>query len=237
MTETLQPRILVVDDEPAVRHLLKNCLGSASYQVFEAGTGQQAVDLVRTKHPDLVVLDLGLPDLSGFEVARILREWSAVPIIVLSVRNAEEDIVKALDCGADDYLNKPFGVRELLARIRAALRRGEGLGQSKDEIFQSGPLMVDLLARQVSVNHHSVSLTPTEYDLLKAFVRDAGRVLTHSHLLRAVWGNGFSEEIGLLRVNISNLRRKLGKSSSQHQLIVTEPGVGYRLCLLPPASA
>jgi two-component system, OmpR family, KDP operon response regulator KdpE len=221
-------RILIVDDEPAVRKFLRNCLEGAGYHVLEAATGQSAVEATRREHPDLLVLDLGLPDLEGLEVAQILREWCETPIVVLSVRDQEQDIVASLDAGADDYLTKPFGVSELLARIRAALRRNARIAQS-DPVFISGPLEVDLDSRTVRVEGEEKQLTPTEYDLLKTFVQDAGRVLTHRHLLHRVWGRGYEDDLQILRVNVSNLRRKVEPDPKVPRLLVTEPGVGYRL--------
>lgn len=226
-TESVACRILVVDDESAVRRFLKNLLEGDGFTVIEAGTGQDALTLLKQKHPDAVLLDLGLPDLSGVDVLRVLREWSKVPVIMLSVQDAEQDIVRALDAGADDYLTKPFGTAELKARLRSALRRAVREGGT-DEIFSSGPLLVNLETRVVSVNGSTISLTPTEYDLLKVFVQNAGRVLTHIHLLRAVWGNGYADDVGILRVNMSNLRRKI-EDGGAPRLLLTEPGVGYRL--------
>ena len=220
-------RILVVDDEPAVRKFLRNCLEGAGYLVIEASTGREAVELTRKEHPDLLILDLGLPDLEGIEVAKLLREWSETPIVVLSVRDQERDIVASLDAGADDYLTKPFGVSELLARMRAALRRA-ARGQT-EPIFRSGPLEVDLESRLVKVSGAEKQLTPTEYDLLKTFVQNAGRVLTHQQLLHRVWGRGYENDLQVLRVNVSNLRRKVEPDPTHPSLLVTEPGVGYRL--------
>lgn len=221
-------RVLVVDDETAVRRLLRHLLEGARFVILEARTGNEALTLVRQKHPDLVLLDLGLPDLNGLDVLRVLREWSRVPVVVLSVQDAEDDIVGALDAGADDYLTKPFGTAELQARIRSALRRSAQSGEAGQNVFNSGNLLVNLANRVVTVDGKVVSLTPTEYDLLKVFVQHAGRVLTHVHLLRSVWGNGYVEDVGVLRVNISNLRKKI-YSDSGSQVLVTEPGVGYRL--------
>ena len=226
-TEGVACRILVVDDEAAVRRFLKNLLEGDGFTVLEAGTGQDALTLLKQKHPDAVLLDLGLPDLSGVDVLRVMREWSKVPVIMLSVQDAEQDIVRALDAGADDYLTKPFGTAELKARLRSALRRAVREGGT-DEIFSSGSLLVNLETRVVSVNGATIALTPTEYDLLKVFVQNAGRVLTHIHLLRAVWGNGYADDIGILRVNMSNLRKKL-EDRGATRLLLTEPGVGYRL--------
>ena len=181
----------------------------------------------RKKHPDAVLLDLCLPDITGLEVLRVLREWSKIPVLMLSVQDQEIDIVSAFDAGADDYLCKPFRTAELLARLRSSLRRTAR--ESSAEVFEAGDVHVDLLAHTVSVAGEPVSLTPTEYDLLKVFITNAGRLLTHTQLLRAVWGNGYAEDVGILRVNISNLRKKLEGREPSRRIIVTEPGVGYRL--------
>jgi two-component system, OmpR family, KDP operon response regulator KdpE len=220
------PRILVVDDEPAIRRFLHVSLAAHDYSVFEAATGQDALAAVVTHRPDVVILDLGLPDLDGVDVTRMLREWSQVPIIVLSVRDKESDKIASLDAGADDYLTKPFGVGELLARLRVALRRAAH--PTSDPVFRSGELTVDLTRRIVAVAERSVQLTPTEYDLLKLLITHAGQVLTHRQILRQVWGRGYEQETHLLRVNISNLRRKLEPDATRPSYILTEPGVGYR---------
>jgi len=226
MTET-GARVLVVDDEPAIRRFLRASLSAHGYAIFEAGDGQSALSAVSADRPDLVVLDLGLPDLDGIEVTRLLREWTHIPIIILSVRGQEADKIAALDAGADDYVTKPFGAGELLARMRVALRRA---GQSSEEpVFTSDDLMVDLTRRVVTVAGREVQLTPTEYDLLRVLVTNAGKVLTHRQLLREVWGMGYEQEMHMLRVNISNLRRKIEPDLSRPHYIVTEPGVGYRL--------
>lgn len=219
-------RVLVVDDEPAIRRFLRASLPAHGYVVFEASDGRQAIEAVRTHRPDLVVLDLGLPDLDGVEVTRVLREWTPLPIIILSVREQESDKIAALDAGADDYLTKPFGIGELLARMRVALRH-QAAGTT-DPVFTSGGLSVDLERRLVSVDGHPVQLTPTEYDLLRAFVTQAGKVLTHRQLLHQVWGEGY-DDMHILRVNISNLRGKLEPDPRRPSYIHTEPGVGYRL--------
>ncbi|MCB0154803.1 MAG: response regulator [Anaerolineae bacterium] len=220
-------RLLIVDDEVAIRRFLKAALAAHGYAIFEARNGQEALQAVVNDRPDLVILDLGLPDLDGFEVTTRLREWSQIPIIILSVRGQENDKIAALDAGADDYLTKPFGVGELLARIRVALRRA---AQPETEaVFETGGLMVDLARRQVLAGGSEVQLTPTEYDLLRVLVTHAGKVVTHTQLLRQVWGMGYEAEAHLLRVNISNLRRKIEPNVTRPRYIVTEPGVGYRL--------
>lgn len=223
------PRLLIVDDERAIRRFLNTALAAHGYQLFEAADGQEALTAVIQHRPDIVILDLGLPDIEGFEVTRRLREWTDLPIIILSVRGQEEDKIAALDAGADDYLVKPFSVGELMARIRAALRRA--MRPSVEPVFEVKGLVLDMGHRSVTVNDEPVSLTPTEYDLLRVLATDAGKVLTHAQLLRQVWGMGYENEAHLLRVNISNLRRKIEPDPSQPTYVVTEPGVGYRLRL------
>jgi len=220
-------RVLVVDDEQSIRRFLRVTLTSQGYTVIEAASGQEAISGASTEKPDIVILDLGLPDIDGVEVTRLLREWTQIPIIILSVRGSEKDKIAALDAGADDYLTKPFGVGELLARLRAAFRRAEQL--SSEPVFTSGTLKVDLARRLVSVSEHEVQLTPTEYELLRELVNHAGNVLTHNHLLRQVWGAEYGSEFHMLHVNISNLRRKIEPDPSRPKFIITEPGVGYRL--------
>ena len=202
MTENL-PRILVVDDERPIRRFLSVSL-SGIYTVIEASSGEEAIKLVASERPDLMILDLGLPDMDGIQVTRQLREWSQIPIIVVSVREQENDKIAALDAGADDYLTKPFGAGELMARIRGVLRRS--LQSETEPIFNSGNLIVNLTLRTVSVDNQPVTLTPTEYDLLKTLIRNAGKVLTHRQLLRTVWGNAYESDTHILQVNISNLR-------------------------------
>ncbi len=219
-------RILVVDDERSIRRFLKVSLGS-QFTILEAANGEEALAAAAAEHPDVIILDLGLPDMDGVEVTRRLREWSQVPIIVVSVREREQDKIAALDAGADDYLTKPFGVGELMARLRAALRRS---AQAESEpVFQSGDLIVDLNQREVRVKGEPVSLTPTEYDLLRTLVKHAGKVLTHDQLLRAVWGTAYESETHMLQVNISNLRHKIELDPVRPIHLITEPGVGYRL--------
>lgn len=222
-------KALVVDDEPAVRRFLRTSLEPRGYQVSEASSGHEAVDMVAQSKPDVILLDMGLPDLDGIEVTRILREWCSIPIIILSVRESEADKVAALDAGADDYLTKPFGLNELTARLRAALRR---VNQNPDEpVLVSGSLSIDLTNRDVIRDGVRIVLTPTEYDILKALARKAGKVLTHQQLMREVWGH-VEQDLHTLRVNISNLRKKLEPSPGRPVFLVTEPGVGYRFVLL-----
>jgi two-component system KDP operon response regulator KdpE len=219
-------RVLVVDDERPIRRFLRISL-EAIYTVFEAETGVEALQMVAANHPDLVILDLGLPDMDGLEVTRRLREWTLVPVIVISVRDREDDKVAMLDAGADDYLTKPFNASELLARIRAALRHCAK--PNNEPFYQSGNLIVNLALRQVLVNGQPVALTPTEYEILRSLVTHAGKVLTHAQLIRTVWGDNCEAGSHLLRVNISNLRKKIEQDTLFPRHIVTEPGVGYRL--------
>ncbi len=226
MNET-ELRVLVVDDERAIRRFLRTSLAVKGYVVFEATSGAEALEAVVQDRPDVMILDLGLPDMDGTQVTARLREWSRIPIIILSVRDQESDKIAALDAGADDYLTKPFGVGELMARMRVVLRR---IAHPESEpVFNTRDLVVDLARRLVRVQGQEVQLTPTEYDLLRVLVTHAGKVLTHQQLLRQVWGMGYEGESHLLRVNISNLRQKIERSSARPEYIITEPGVGYRL--------
>jgi two-component system KDP operon response regulator KdpE len=220
-------RVLIVDDEPAIRRFLRVSLAAHGYDVFEAVDGQSALTAVAAARPDLVILDLGLPDMDGTDVTRQLREWTQIPILVVSVRGQENDKIAALDAGADDYVTKPFGVGELLARMRVALRRT--VPAAEEPVFVMDDLAVDLARREVRLGGREVQLTPTEYDLLRVLVTHAGKVLTHRQLLREVWGVGYEQEAHMLRVNISNLRRKLEPDPTRPRYIRTEPGVGYRL--------
>ena len=226
MTTTTNQRILVVDDEAPIRRYLRAALGSQGFTVFESASGEEALQAVLSHRPDIIILDLGLPDIDGIEVTRRLREWSQTPIIILSVREAEQDKIAALDAGADDYLTKPFGTGELLARMRVALRKQSSA--ANEPVFESKGLSVDFARRLVQVNEHEIQLTPTEYDLLKILVTHAGKVITHHQLLRQVWGDGY-DDMHILRVNISNLRGKIEPDPSRPTYIHTEPGVGYRL--------
>jgi two-component system, OmpR family, KDP operon response regulator KdpE len=222
-------RVLVVDDERSIRRFLKASLGS-QFVILEAANGEEALSAAASEHPDIIILDLGLPDMDGVEVTRRLREWTQIPILIVSVREQENDKIAALDAGADDYLTKPFGVGELMARLRVALRRSAQI--DLEPVFRSGNLVVDLNQREVKVNEQVLALTPTEYDLLRTLAKHAGKVLTHDQLLRAVWGTGYESETHMLQVNISNLRRKIERDPSRPVYIVTEPGVGYRLKIL-----
>lgn len=219
--------ILVVDDEPAIRRFLRASLGAYGHSVAEVATGEDALKAAAVGHLDMIILDLGLPDMDGVEVTRSLREWTQIPIIVLSVREHENDKIAALDAGADDYLTKPFGIGELMARIRVALRRSAQ--PESAPFFEVDELAVDFSNRTVTLRGVLVTLTPIEYDILRILIQNAGKVLTHGQLLRAVWGNAYENETHLLRVNISNLRHKLETDASRPSYILTEPGVGYRL--------
>jgi two-component system KDP operon response regulator KdpE len=223
--------VLVIDDEVQIRRLLRVTLEKLGYAVHEAATGGDGLQMVLGKKPDVVLLDLGLPDKDGAAVLAELRSWSAVPVIVISVRNSEEDIVRLLDAGADDYIIKPFNTGELIARMKVAIRHHAP--QEAQAVFSTGRLSVDLLDREVKVAGEPVKLTPTEYGLLRLFVQHAGRILTHRQLLREVWGPNMDEETNYLRVYITGLRKKLETNPQMPELIVTEPGVGYRLRVLP----
>lgn len=229
--EKNRPRILVVDDEKAIQRFLKNVLHSAEFSVHIAGSGNEGLMAALAIRPDLVILDLGLPDMDGIEVLRRLREWTQVPIIILSVRGREDEKVKALDSGADDYITKPFGTGELLARMRVALRRS--IQPSPEPVYQVDGLEVDLEHRRVSIEGKEVQLTATEYDLLRLLVNHAGKVLTHNQILRQIWGHAYVEQTNLLRVNISNLRKKIEPEPTRPRYILTELGVGYRLKMNP----
>jgi two-component system KDP operon response regulator KdpE len=225
------PRILVVDDEKAIQRFLKNALSSAEFSVHIAGGGKEALAAAVAIRPDLIILDLGLPDMDGVEVLRRLREWTQVPIIILSVRDREDEKVAALDSGADDYVTKPFGIGELLARMRVALRKS--IPQSPEPVYKVDGLEVDLEHRRVFVQGNEVQLTPTEYDLLRLLITHAGKVLTRNQILRQMWGPAYMEQPHLLRVNVSNLRRKIEPEPNRPRYILTELGVGYRLKMNP----
>jgi two-component system KDP operon response regulator KdpE len=223
-----EPIVVLIEDEPQIRRFLRATLGSQGYRLFEAATGADGLVEAASRQPDVVIVDLGLPDMDGLEVIRRLREWSTVPIIVLSARGQEADKVVALDLGADDYVSKPFGAEELLARVRVAIRHKAGVAH-EDAVFTTGELKVDLGRRHVFVRDQEVKLTPTEYRLLTTLVRHAGRVLTHRQLLKEVWGPNQTEEAHYLRVYMAQLRRKIEADPAQPRYLLTEPGVGYRL--------
>jgi two-component system KDP operon response regulator KdpE len=224
------PGIILIEDEPEIRRFLRATLGSHGYRLFEAGTAQEGLQAAETRQPDLIILDLGLPDLDGLEVIRRLREWTQVPILVLSARGQEADKVAALDAGADDYVSKPFGVGELLARMRVCLRRAERMGPGADEqVFTVNELQIDLAHRRVLVKGQDIHLTPIEYRLLTTLVRHAGKVLTRNQLLKEVWGRAYTDQAHYLHVYMAHLRRKIEADPAQPRYIQTEPGVGYRL--------
>lgn len=220
------PRILVIEDETAIRRFLK-----ASYDAdwIESESGQEGIRLVAQRNPDLVLLDLGLPDMDGLDVLKALREWSNVPIIVLTARGKERDKVMALDAGADDYVTKPFSVAELLARVRVALRHASQQGPTAEPVFESAGLRLDFEARQVWVDDEEVRLTPIEYRLLAELVLHAGKVLTHRHLLNSVWGAAYEDSTHTLRVHMAAIRAKIDADPAHPRFIRTETGVGYRL--------
>jgi two-component system, OmpR family, KDP operon response regulator KdpE len=227
MTEPA-PRILVIEDEAQMRRFLRASLSNAGYQLLEAETAEQGLVQAAAQNPDLVLLDLGLPDLDGLVVTERLRLWAKMPIIVISARGQEPDKIMALDAGADDYLTKPFGVGELLARMRVALRHAAKTEEG-DSQFSLGELEVDLARRQVRLRGEEVHLTPNEYRLLTTLIKHAGRVLTHRQLLREVWGPNATEQTQYLRVYMGQLRHKLEQDPSRPRYLLTEPGVGYRL--------
>jgi two-component system, OmpR family, KDP operon response regulator KdpE len=224
------PLVLLVEDEPQLRRFLTATLRAHDYRVIEAATAREGRAQAAGRSPDIVLLDLGLPDADGLEVTRAIRQAGRIPIIVISARGQEQDKVTALDLGADDYLTKPFGVPELLARIRVALRHAAEPVESRlDSIFEVGELRVDPVRREVRRDGEEVHLTPTEYRLLSVLVRHAGRVVTHRHLLQEVWGTNYAEQTHYLRVYMAQLRHKLERDPTRPQLLATEPGVGYRL--------
>lgn len=223
-------RILVVEDEPQMQRFLRACLTAHGYRVVLATRGQEGLELARTHNPDLVLLDLGLPDMDGTEVTKALREWSAKPVLVISARDQEEDKIRALDAGADDYLTKPFGTGELRARIRVALRRTAHAGQERpDPLMTIGDLVMDVDKRLVLVAGQEVHLTPNEYKLLETLMKNAGKVLTHRQLLKEVWGPAYATQTQYIRVYMVQLRHKLEKDAARPRYLLTEPGIGYRL--------
>jgi two-component system KDP operon response regulator KdpE len=224
-------RVLIIEDDPAIQRFLRNTLRVQGYEVEEATTGTAGLTLIRSSNPEIVILDLGLPDIDGMEVIRQTRQSSSVPILVLSSRSDEAGKVTALDLGADDYVSKPFGVDELMARLRAALRH-QLASEGSLPVFTSGGLSVDLLHRLVSVDGSDVKLSKKEYDILRELVVHAGKVLTHRHLLRVAWGSETGVDVQYLRVYIRQIRQKIERSPEQPRYILTEPGVGYRLQII-----
>src|SRR5262245_11436819 len=225
---TPHPIVVLIEDEPQIRRFLRAILPAQGIELFEAENGERGIVAVGLHRPDVVVLDLGLPDINGVAVVKRLREWTDVPIIVLSARSEEADKIAALDAGADDYVTKPFGVGELLARLRAAMRR-RARGADGAETFVIGPITVDLAARRIARAGEPVHLTPLEYRLFAQLVRHAGKVLTHRQLLKEVWGPTHVEDAHYLRIYMAQLRRKLEEDPTQPRYLLTEPGVGYRL--------
>jgi len=224
------PIVVLIEDEPQIRRFLRATLSGQGYRLFEAATGADGLVEVGSRQPDVIIIDLGLPDMDGVDVIRRLREWTAVPIIVLSARGQERDKVTALDAGADDYVSKPFGASELVARIRVALRHAAGASHEADEAaFKVGELQVDRLRRHVSLGGTEVRLTPTEYKLLTTLIRHAGKVVTHQQLLREVWGPAHTEQAHYVRIYMAHLRHKLEAEPARPRYLLTEPGVGYRL--------
>lgn len=230
MSDTTKPSgftVLVIDDEPQIRRLLRVTLEAGGYRVWDAANGQEGIVQAAQRRPDAILLDLGLPDMDGLQVLQRLREWTRTPVLILSVRDREDDKIAALDAGADDYVTKPFGSGELLARLRAALRHAQATGA--ESVFRSGTLEIDLAARTVRKQNQEVKLTPIEYSLLRLLVTHAGKVLTHRQLLTEVWGPKSAEQTQYLRVHFAHLREKLEDDPAVPKLILTESGVGYRL--------
>lgn len=226
MTETTY-RILIVDDEPEIRRFLRASLSNHQHEVLEAENGMTAISQIRKNNPDLIVLDLELPDIDGLEVTQRVREWSQIPIIILSVHSSEVEKIKTLNAGADDYLTKPFSIGELLTRIQVVMRRVGNTGIKP--VYQAGDLLVDCNRHQVTLMGNEIELTPTEFDILRILIQNAGKVVTQRHLILNVWGAFYENESRLLRVNISNLRHKIEPDPNQPLYILTELGVGYRL--------
>jgi two-component system KDP operon response regulator KdpE len=221
--------VLVIEDEPQMRRFIRASLDAHGYQVSEAASGAEALALATSRNPDVILMDLGLPDIDGIDLTRRLREWSRIPVIVISARGREADKVSALDAGADDYLTKPFGVDELLARIRVALRHANRAPDSGETTLAFGSLRIDLARREVRVGERDVHLTPTEYKMLSLLARNAGRVLTHRQIIREVWGPSYAGQNHHVRVHMAELRKKIEADPARPKLILTEPGVGYRL--------
>jgi two-component system KDP operon response regulator KdpE len=221
------PAVLIIDDEIQIQRFLRLGLEPHSYTVSEAQSGEEGIRLAASLRPDLVILDLSLPDMDGLDVLKNIRTWSQVPIIVLSVRNSEHDKVELLDAGANDYITKPFGMSELLARMRSAIRHS--LPDSTDGVFTTGNLSIDFLHRKVTLKENEIKLTPTEYSLLSILARHAGKVITHSQIHREIWGPKAQPDESYLRVYVLQLRRKIEEDPSNPKLLITESGIGYRL--------
>ena len=222
----VKDNILIIDDEIQIRRLLEITLSANGYKITEASTGKEGIALAASQQPELVILDLGLPDMDGLDVLNMLREWYQKPIIILSVRNSEDDIVKALDNGANDYLTKPFRTGELLARIRVAIRQSQGI--SDNPVLDFGSLSIDIANHTVRKNNELIKLTSTEYSLLALLAKNEGRVLTHQYILKQVWGMGYIEQTQYLRVFIAQLRKKIEDDPAKPRLLNTESGIGYR---------
>ena len=229
MAESAAARVLLIDDEPPIRRLLRTALAAHGYTLIESSTGEDGLQQAATRSPDLIIVDLGLPDLDGVQVTRRLREWSRTPIIVLSARGQERDKIEALEAGADDYVSKPFGVGELVARMRVAWRHAARTTDADEPVFVVGDLKVDQAHRRVFVGEREVHLTPIEYRLLTTLMRHAGKVLTHDQLLKDVWGPPYVGQSHYARVYMAQLRRKLEQDPARPRYLLTEPGVGYRL--------
>ncbi|TSA33979.1 MAG: response regulator [Porphyromonadaceae bacterium] len=223
-------KILIIDDESQIRRLLRISLEANQFKVFDVGTGKEGMVSVTMNHPDVVLLDLGLPDEDGLEVLKNLREWSRVPVIVLTVEDSEPVKVRALDLGADDYVTKPFNTAELLARIRVAIRHSYKIDESP--VFTDGELEVDLNLRLVKIKGQEIKLTALEYSILALFIRNAGKVMTHNYIIREIWGNPYAENAQILRVHVAQIRKKIEKNPSIPEILITESGVGYRLKVL-----
>ncbi|MDI3287998.1 response regulator [Polyangium sp. 15x6] len=226
----VRPLVLIVEDEPQMRRFMRATLTSHGYRLLEAGTSTEALMLATTHNPELLLLDLGLPDGDGIDLTRRIREWGRMPVIVISARGREDDKVAALDAGADDYLTKPFGVNELLARMRVALRHARAGGtESGAQTIEIGDVVIDLVRREVKKGGQEVHLTPIEYKLLVLLAQNAGKVLTHQHILKEVWGPAYANQPHYVRVHMAELRKKIEANPARPKLLVTEPGVGYRL--------
>lgn len=224
----MQTKILVVEDDPQIRKFLAITLTSHDYSVITAESGNEAIRLATSVRPELVLLDLGLPDIDGTEIIKSLRQWSKIPILVLSVRNREEEKIKAFDLGANDYVTKPFSTGELLARIRASLRDAI-IAEVEDTTINIGNLTIDLLKRVVTLRGEKIKLSPKEFNLLKILAINEGRLLTHKYLMQQVWGEAYSDDNQYLRIYIAQLRQKLEKDPARDQFIINEPGIGYRI--------